>query len=155
MALMDLIKEKAKSDLKRIVLPEGTEERTVCASQLIAEQGIAHVILLGKPDEIQKVADANGVDLSKVEILDYLESADFDRYVDEFYELFEDLCTVKEIKDMSQRLQVATLLRKGNSYQKVSELTSVSSATISRVKRCLDYGAGGYGKVLERLEDKK
>ena len=39
MALMDLIKEKAKSDLKRIVLPEGTEERTVCASQLIAEQG--------------------------------------------------------------------------------------------------------------------
>ena len=75
--------------------------------------------------------------------------------VDEFYELFEDLCTVKEIKDMSQRLQVATLLRKGNSYQKVSELTSVSSATISRVKRCLDYGAGGYGKVLERLDDKK
>ncbi|MBR5805022.1 MAG: phosphate acetyltransferase [Clostridia bacterium] len=87
MALMDLIKEKAKSDLKRIVLPEGTEERTVCASQLIAEQGIAHVILLGKPEEIQKVADANGVDLSKVEILDYLASADFDRYVDEFYEL--------------------------------------------------------------------
>ena len=87
MALMDLIKEKAKSDLKRIVLPEGTEERTVCASQLIAEQGIAHVILLGKPEEVQKVADANGVDLSKVEILDYLASADFDRYVDEFYEL--------------------------------------------------------------------
>ena len=75
--------------------------------------------------------------------------------VDEFYELFEDLCTVKEIKDMTQRLQVATLLSKGSSYQKVSELTSVSSATISRVKRCLDYGTGGYGKVLERLEDKK
>ena len=77
------------------------------------------------------------------------------RTVDEFYDLFEDLCTVKEIKDMSQRLQVAGLLREGKSYQKVSELTSVSSATISRVKRCLDYGTGGYGTVLDRLEEQK
>ena len=75
--------------------------------------------------------------------------------VDEFYDLFEDLCTVKEIRDMSQRLQVACLLSKGNSYQKVSEITSVSSATISRVKRCLDDGTGGYSMVLERLEEKK
>lgn len=75
--------------------------------------------------------------------------------IDEFYDLFEDLCTVKEIRDMSQRLQVAELLNKGNSYQKVSELTSVSSATISRVKRCLDYGSGGYETVLKRLEDEK
>ena len=74
--------------------------------------------------------------------------------VDEFYEFFEDLCTVKEIKDMSQRLQVATLLRQGKCYQKVSEITSVSSATISRVKRCLDYGTGGYGKALDRMEEK-
>jgi len=75
--------------------------------------------------------------------------------IDEFYDFFEDLCTVKEIRDMSQRLQVAELLNKGNSYQKVSELTSVSSATISRVKRCLDYGSGGYETVLKRLEDEK
>ena len=74
--------------------------------------------------------------------------------VDEFYEFFEDLCTVKEIKDMSQRLQVATLLRQGKCYQKVSEIISVSSATISRVKRCLDYGTGGYGKALDRMEEK-
>ena len=77
------------------------------------------------------------------------------RNVDEFYDLFEDLCTVKEIRDMTQRLQVASLLREGKSYQKVSELTSVSSATISRVKRCLDYGTGGYAAVLERLEAEK
>ena len=77
------------------------------------------------------------------------------RSVDEFYDLFEDLCTVKEIRDMSQRFHVASLLSKGCSYQKVSELTSVSSATISRVKRCLDYGAGGYAAALERLEEKK
>ena len=77
------------------------------------------------------------------------------RTVDECYDFFEDLCTVKEIKDMSQRLEVAVLLDKGLSYQKVSELTNVSSATISRVKRCLDYGSGGYVKALADPEEKK
>ena len=75
--------------------------------------------------------------------------------VDECYDFFEDLCTVKEIKDMSQRLEVAVLLDKGLSYQKVSELTNVSSATISRVKRCLDYGSGGYTRAIKAMEDKE
>ena len=75
--------------------------------------------------------------------------------VDDCYDFFEDLCTVKEIKDMSQRLEVAVLLSKGLSYQKVSELTNVSSATISRVKRCLDYGSGGYTKALAAMEEDK
>ena len=87
MALMDIIKQKAKSDLKRIVLPEGTEERTVQASQLIAEQGIAHVILLGDPDEINRIAKEHNTDLSKVEIVDYLKSDCFEDYVNQFYEL--------------------------------------------------------------------
>ena len=72
--------------------------------------------------------------------------------VEECYDFFEDLCTVKEIRDMSQRLEIACLLDKGLSYQKVAELTNVSSATISRVKRCLDYGAGGYTKAIERMK---
>ena len=67
---------------------------------------------------------------------------------DRCYELFEDLCTVKELKEISQRLEVARLLSKGLSYQKVSEMTNASSATISRVKRCLDYGTGGYQWAL-------
>lgn len=75
--------------------------------------------------------------------------------VEDCYAFFEDLCTFKEIRDMSQRFEVAALLDKGMSYQKVSELTSVSSATISRVKRCLDYGTGGYAKALSLLEEKK
>ena len=65
----------------------------------------------------------------------------------EFYDFFEDLCTVKELRDMTQRFEVAALLDKGMSYQKVSELTNVSSATISRVKRCLYEGLrAGCGK---------
>ena len=75
------------------------------------------------------------------------------RTVDECYDFFEDLCTIKEIKDMSQRLQIACLLNKGLSYQKVAEMTNVSSATISRVKRCLDYGSGGYAKALGSMEE--
>lgn len=73
--------------------------------------------------------------------------------VDECYDFFEDLCTIKEIKDMSQRLQIACLLNKGLSYQKVAEMTNVSSATISRVKRCLDYGSGGYAKALASMKE--
>ena len=68
------------------------------------------------------------------------------------YALFEDLCTVKEVKEMSQRLEVARLLSQGMSYQKVSEITNASSTTISRVKRCLDYGSGGYERALKELE---
>ena len=73
---------------------------------------------------------------------------------DECYAFFEDICTIKEIKDMSQRLEVAMLLRQGNSYQKVSDTTKASSATVGRVKRCLDYGSGGYSKIISRLEKK-
>lgn len=65
---------------------------------------------------------------------------------------FEDVCTVKEIIDISQRLKVAKLLRAKTSYSAINRETGVSTATISRVSRCLDYGSGGYDLVLERLE---
>ena len=73
---------------------------------------------------------------------------------EEEYRLFlEDVCTVKEITDMAQRLRVARLLRAKTSYALINEETGVSTATISRVSRCLDYGAGGYDLVLKRLEE--
>lgn len=77
--------------------------------------------------------------------------------VEECYRFFEDLCTVKEIEDMGQRLDVAVLLSEGVSYQKISEKVKVSSATICRVNRCLTYGSGGYVEVLEKMkqEEKK
>ena len=72
--------------------------------------------------------------------------------VEECYEYFEDICTVKEILDMSQRLDTAILLSKGLSYQKIAEQVAVSSATIGRVSKCLNYGSGGYRKAIEKLE---
>jgi TrpR-related protein YerC/YecD len=66
---------------------------------------------------------------------------------------FEDVCTIKELGDMSQRLEVATQLKAGRSYQEISRNTGASTATISRVNRCLNYGSGGYGLVLENSGD--
>lgn len=66
---------------------------------------------------------------------------------------FEDVCTIKELQEMSQRLQVAKELKAGKNYQEISKLTGASTATISRVNKCLMYGNGGYRAVLDSLED--
>jgi len=68
------------------------------------------------------------------------------------YRFFEDLCTIPEIRSIAQRLEVAYLLRGGETYQKIAEETGASSATISRVNRALSYGADGYSRVLDRME---
>ena len=72
--------------------------------------------------------------------------------LDECYDLFEDLCTIKELQDISQRLQVALLLDQGMKYQDIGARTGVSPATISRVNRCLVYGTGGYRKAIGKIK---
>ena len=72
---------------------------------------------------------------------------------DECYAFFEDACTVKEILDISQRLKAAGMLASGACYADISRETGMSTATISRVSKCLEYGAGGYKTVLERQKD--
>jgi len=67
------------------------------------------------------------------------------------YRFFEDLCTIGELQAMSQRFAVARLLRRGETYSVIAEKTGASSATISRVNRCLVYGAAGYRDALTRL----
>lgn len=68
---------------------------------------------------------------------------------------FEDICTIKELMDMKQRLEVASLLKEGKNYQEISKVTGASTATISRVNKCLMYGKGGYSLVLEESSKKK
>lgn len=72
--------------------------------------------------------------------------------IEECYDYFEDICTIKEIQDMSQRLDTAILLSKGLSYQKITEEVDVSTATIGRVSKCLNYGTGGYKKAINKLD---
>lgn len=71
---------------------------------------------------------------------------------EECYRFFEDLCTVNEIEAMAQRLHVAKLLKAGVTYHEIVEKTGVSTATISRINRCLRYGSSGYNTILSRVD---
>lgn len=70
---------------------------------------------------------------------------------EECYSFFEDVCTIAELKAMAQRLAVAKMLNESHTYAKISLNTGASTATISRVAKCLNYGAEGYSMVLKRL----
>lgn len=72
--------------------------------------------------------------------------------VDDCYLFFEDICTIKELQAITQRFQVACQLDAERNYLEVSEDTGASSATISRVNKCLMYGSGGYRTALDRLK---
>lgn len=74
--------------------------------------------------------------------------------IEECNKFFEDVCTIKEIESISQRLEVAKMLKAGETYSVIVNATGASTATISRVNRCLTYGDGGYNLVLKRLENK-
>lgn len=73
--------------------------------------------------------------------------------IEECRTFFEDICTIKEMEAISQRLEVAAMLKAGKNYQEISRVTGASTATISRVNKCLQYGSGGYDLILG--EDKK
>ncbi|NWQ42270.1 hypothetical protein MLOOGBEN_16340 [Bacillus sp. EB106-08-02-XG196] len=72
--------------------------------------------------------------------------------LEECYAFFDDLCTINEIQSLAQRLDVARMLREGNTYHKIETETGASTATISRVKRCLNFGNDTYEMVLERIK---
>jgi len=73
---------------------------------------------------------------------------------EEMYAFLEDVATIGEIKALSQRLEVAILLSRGLTYPHIAQETGASTATISRVKKCLEHGTNGYNIIIERLEGK-
>ncbi|RXT04948.1 YerC/YecD family TrpR-related protein [Ammoniphilus sp. CFH 90114] len=72
--------------------------------------------------------------------------------IEECYTFFDDLCTINEMKSMAQRLEVARMLSEGFTYNQIEDETGASTATISRVKRCLNYGNDGYQLALDRVQ---
>ena len=93
-----------------------------------------------------------------------LKSQDLDRLfkavlslksLEECYKFFEDVCTISELVSISQRMKVAALLREHHTCHDISETVGASTATISRVNRCLLYGTGGYDIVLDRIKEDK
>ena len=70
------------------------------------------------------------------------------------YRFFEDICTINEIHSIAQRLQVAKLLSEKKPYSEIEEITKASTATISRINKCLIYGSDGYKRILERMQER-
>ncbi|MDD6212582.1 MAG: YerC/YecD family TrpR-related protein [Clostridiales bacterium] len=90
----------------------------------------------------------------KTEAVDHLFQAILQlQSVDECYAFFEDVCTVNELLSLSQRYDVAKMLREGRTYLEIAEKTGASTATISRVNRSLNYGSDGYDLVFRRLQE--
>lgn len=73
--------------------------------------------------------------------------------VEECRAFFDDICTIKELQEISRRLEVARLLSEGKVFSEINRLSEASSATISRVNKCLMYGSGGYKTALDRLKE--
>lgn len=73
--------------------------------------------------------------------------------IDQCSKFFDDICTIKELQSMAQRLEVAELLKQKKTFAEIVSATGASTATISRVNRCIMYGAGGYGLVLDSINE--
>lgn len=69
------------------------------------------------------------------------------------YMFFEDLCTIKELNDMAQRLEAAKMLLDGKTYEQIVKAVEISTATISRINRCIQYGSGGYRATIQKAEE--
>lgn len=74
--------------------------------------------------------------------------------LEECYDFFADLCTMKELDDMAQRIEAAQMLLDGKTYEQIVKDVEISTATISRINRCIQYGSGGYEKILKRVVKK-
>ena len=74
--------------------------------------------------------------------------------VEDCYNFFDDICTIKEIDEMAKRMCGAKMLDENKVYTEITEKTGLSTATISRINRCLKYGSNGYIEVLKRLDDR-
>lgn len=71
--------------------------------------------------------------------------------IEECYAFFDDLCTIGEVQSLSQRLDVAVMLKNRQTYDRIQAETGASTATISRIRRCVDYGSGGYNLIVDRM----
>lgn len=74
---------------------------------------------------------------------------------EEYAAFLDDICTIRELSDLAQRWEVAEMLNEGKNYQEISSVTGASTATISRVNKCLNYGSGGYRAVLDKNKSKE
>jgi len=131
MHLMDVIKEKAKKDLKTVVLPESYDERMLFAAEKIVEQGLAKIIILGNPAEIRAAAEAKGIKLEGVEIEDPAASPRLNSYIDAFVELRKSKGLTPEearkiLTDKDNLYFAGMMVRQGDAGGEVAGATSTT-----------------------------
>ena len=111
-------------------------------------------VTLHKTDQVQKLLEYYMGKNLKSEAVDHLFEAIMTlKDLDEYYAFFEDVCTVNELLSLSQRFEVAKMLRDQKTYLDIAEKTGASTATISRVNRSLNYGNDGYDMVFSRMQN--
>lgn len=133
MSLMDSMKEQAKKDVKHILLPEGSEERTVQAAEIITKEGIAKVTLLGKEEEIKATAQKFNVSLEGIDIVNPEEDADLEKYINLFYELRKEKGVDMEKANKTMRnplFYAAMMVREGRGDGMVSGAVCTTGDTL-------------------------
>lgn len=101
MSFIETIKQRAKQDIKTIVLPEGNDTRTIEAAKIALEEGYAKIILIGKQEEITKIANEHNFDISKAQIINPVDSENYEDFVQAFYELRKNKgMTIEKAKEL-------------------------------------------------------
>lgn len=146
MSFIENMKEEAKKEIKTIVLPESEDLRTLEATQIVLEEGFANIVLIGNPDDINKMAKENNVDLTGAQIINPATSADFSRYANDLYELRKNKgMTLDQAKDllMSNSRYFATMMvKEGDADGFVSGASHPTSDTLRPALQILKAAPG-------------
>ena len=146
MSFIENMKEEAKKEIKTIVLPESEDLRTLEATQIVLEEGFANIVLIGNPDDINKMAKENNVDLTGAQIINPATSADFSRYANDLYELRKNKgMTLDQAKDllMSNSRYFATMMvKEGDADGIVSGASHPTSDTLRPALQILKAAPG-------------
>ena len=146
MSFIEKVKEEAKKDIKTIVLPESEDLRVLQAAQKVLKEGFANIILIGNPDEIDKLASENNVDLTGIQIINPKTSNKLSRYVKDLYELRKNKAmTIEKAKEllMNNSRYFATMMVKENDADGlVSGASHSTSDTLRPVLQILKTAPG-------------
>lgn len=146
MSFIENIKEEAKKEIKTIVLPESEDLRILEATQLVLEEGFANVVLIGNPDDINKLAEENNVNLTGAQIINPATSNDFSRYANDLYELRKNkgmtLDQAKELLMSNSRYFATMMVKEGDADGFVSGASHPTSDTLRPALQILKAAPG-------------
>ncbi len=146
MSFIENMKEEAKKEIKTIVLPESEDLRTLEATQIVLEEGFANIVLIGNPDDINKLAKENNVDITGAQIVNPATSNDFSKYANDLYELRKNkgmtLDQAKELLMSNSRYFATMMVKEGDADGFVSGASHPTSDTLRPALQILKAAPG-------------